>query len=585
MKFSGLAILAAAAAILLTACGGSSTDSAVGEDAVTAAPGLTLSGTAATGLALADSDVEVKCATGTGSALTDGSGTYTLTLADGTLPCMLRVTAEVDGMTVMLHSVADTGTTSGDSTTAVANLTPLTEMIVAQATGLPPSELFDSFEDNYGQITSAKLETATTRLADALHDVAGLDLSTIDPFKDTLQAAIASAPDQGDDHDKLLDALMENLQAAALPTVVNQLLTAKAAGDTGPLTLADVMKDVSLGNLPGCPQVLSGKYRFVENLGASWVREFDFKNMKTTLAAGGTIDITPDPEESCKFSVAYSVSSPREFVFGSAGVGAWRTGTAPADSNIGIGFIFPVQAHPLSVLEGEWALVSSGKADDHARSSLEKMTLDSAGAVSAECLYDPSTSECEPIEYDEGDDTGFVEAENGTFGLANSDLLWRIYPYKASNGTLVLFGASDPDRTLETTRRQILVAGKVKPLSLPQPGQATRYWDIDIVKDPLSYESYTSSGPTARATSVTAVDAAAGTFTRERESDGRIDTLEINQPITGLRYRAPSTWNHPTEGTLTLPPIFQLPLDDLGMFITASADPESYSFAISVLRP
>ena len=53
---------------------------------------MTISGTAATGLALADSAVEVKCAQGAGTATTDANGAYSLVIPDAALPCIVKVT-------------------------------------------------------------------------------------------------------------------------------------------------------------------------------------------------------------------------------------------------------------------------------------------------------------------------------------------------------------------------------------------------------------------------------------------------------------------------------------------------------------
>ena len=85
-----------------------------------------LSGTAATGLALASAQVDIKCATGTGSATTNASGAYTASISGAVLPCIIRVTGAAGGAAIVLHSVAEAGTTADSVTTATANVTPLT---------------------------------------------------------------------------------------------------------------------------------------------------------------------------------------------------------------------------------------------------------------------------------------------------------------------------------------------------------------------------------------------------------------------------------------------------------------------------
>lgn len=129
----------ALAAIALTACGGgsgSSTGSSISTPLTPATPvtpaNLTVSGTVSTGTSnIASAAVDSKCATGTGSTtVTASTGGYGITIAGGKLPCMLRATL-ADGTS--LHTYATTGTDA-----ATANLTPLTELVVAQVTGSTP---------------------------------------------------------------------------------------------------------------------------------------------------------------------------------------------------------------------------------------------------------------------------------------------------------------------------------------------------------------------------------------------------------------------------------------------------------------
>ncbi len=168
LKAVSLTALAIAAGALVSACGGGGG---------TAAPtAVRLGGVAAVGLALADSTVDVKCASGTGSATTDGSGAYTVTVENGALPCIIKVSGTANGVPVTLHSVAEAGTTSGSTTTATANVTPLTELILARAGGALPSDLFANF-GNGAAISGAALTQATTDVLAALSTAAGVDLT------------------------------------------------------------------------------------------------------------------------------------------------------------------------------------------------------------------------------------------------------------------------------------------------------------------------------------------------------------------------------------------------------------------------
>ena len=119
---------AAAVALSLAACGGDGGSSSGSTPPVE--PTLTVSGTAATGAVISGGAVEAVCAAGTGTATTSATGTYSIVITNGSLPCALRVTTS-DGS--LLHSAAagDAGATS-----ATANLSPLTELVIAQAIGV-----------------------------------------------------------------------------------------------------------------------------------------------------------------------------------------------------------------------------------------------------------------------------------------------------------------------------------------------------------------------------------------------------------------------------------------------------------------
>ena len=124
----GLTLLAGLGlSLLLAACG--STDD-------------TLSGTAATGAPIVGGAVDVKCKSGPAlSATTSETGGWSVTLASQTLPCKVRVKGgQVNGApnATDYHSVAAAGGT--------VNITPLTDLAVAQLAKEDPSTWFDKTE-------------------------------------------------------------------------------------------------------------------------------------------------------------------------------------------------------------------------------------------------------------------------------------------------------------------------------------------------------------------------------------------------------------------------------------------------------
>jgi hypothetical protein len=299
LKLQSLALSAAAAALLVTGCGGGGGGGG-GDDLVQAVPSLQVSGTAATGAALAAAAVEVKCAAGTGTATTSATGAYTVTITNGALPCLVEVKKTVGSTTVSLHSVVEAGTLNEADrrTSAVANVTPITEMIVAQLAAAMPEDSFKGFKGE--AITPAQVQAATAAVLAALKGVA-IDLGAINPLKAELVAGATKG--QGNAYDKLLDALGDKIDPASLPLVVNQIaLAAVTKSEDG---LSTAMAAVSGGSLPGCPAAVSGKYRTLDHFGRLVTRSVDFAAKKFQAANGvDFLDITFDAAKPCEFTAS-----------------------------------------------------------------------------------------------------------------------------------------------------------------------------------------------------------------------------------------------------------------------------------------
>lgn len=204
---------ALATAALLSGCGGGGGG---GENLPSA---LSLSGTAANGLALASATVTAKCQGGSGSATTQADGSYQISVTNGSLPCMLEVVSPTG--TLKLHSVA-----VGSGNAATSNLTPLTEMLTARVLGGPPEANFKGFD------AAAAVKTITTTTVQAAQDDVALvlagtvDTSAIGNFVTTpLSPATTASPNSGDAQDKLIDTLNTKLNQNQFAEVVTALAT------------------------------------------------------------------------------------------------------------------------------------------------------------------------------------------------------------------------------------------------------------------------------------------------------------------------------------------------------------------------
>jgi len=281
MKKYQIVILAAVGG-MLSACGGGSGGGSSGGNSGGGGGGgggtsiptsnVKLSGNAATGLALANATVSIKCATGTVTTNTNSSGAYSIILPDAALPCVLKVTS-LDGLTI-LHSVA-AGSGAG---TVVANITPLTELVVGQATGQTPATFFNNFTSAQSSVISASnMATAVTVTGQALSSA--VSIGTLNPLTDTLVPATASNP-TGNAYDLLLDQLkMSIANAQTTLAAVTQVLASGSSATVGSALQSQQAVDFAAGlfslqndsgtwamfkvNAAGAP--VNGTYSLTEN--------------------------------------------------------------------------------------------------------------------------------------------------------------------------------------------------------------------------------------------------------------------------------------------------------------------------------
>jgi len=579
LKALGLTAMAVAAAALVAACGGGGG----GGETAAAQSDVTLSGVAATGLALATAPVDVKCASGTGSATTNASGGYTVTVANGALPCIVKVTGTAaDGSTVTLHSLAQ-----GTGSTATANVTPLTEMILARAVGTLPADLFANFGTGTA-VTAAAVTQASTDILAALSTAAGVDLSAIDPFKTTLVAATSDNPTGGNNYDQLLDQLGTVVSPATLPQVVSQIASTTAS--TAPVTLNEVVANVSKGTLEGCPQALSGKYRIVDYVGASDVVDIDFK-AGLVKAADGEFSISPS-SQACEFDVMGTV--PTTVVIGPSGAGVTRDAERA-------GFIFPVQSHTLASVTGKWEFLESGVEEasfnNFPRHWIGEMNIAADGSTSV-CDYrvpqNDFSAGCEP----DTEETAAIAAQaDGTFKLQYGDAATNVYGFRAPGGALTLFGTNNPTGSLagEVLKTSFVLTRPQSPTP-PAVGTISKYWDIvqnvavtstgAIALNSSNQIVYTAGAPARNQTVVTA--ATENTLTRKLTSsgsdNGRVDTLTFNSPIQGMRSR-PQGVDNSTGTPINYSAVFIRALPGTGISVALDNRVQAHFMSYSVARP
>ncbi len=172
MKFNLPACVVALSSLgLLGGCGGgggSSSSPVSGNNTGTTA---SVSGTAATGYPIVGGAVAVKCASGfTTSATTANDGTWSATIPDTAYPCAVQVsggTANGVALTAPVHSMM---LGSGN-----VNVTPLTDLIVANVAGQDPATWFTSANSTQlnAAVTSANITSAIGVVSTVLASLPG----------------------------------------------------------------------------------------------------------------------------------------------------------------------------------------------------------------------------------------------------------------------------------------------------------------------------------------------------------------------------------------------------------------------------
>lgn len=542
--------LAAIQTALLSACGGGgdSGTAATGTDTPTTAA-LTLSGTAATGAAIAGGAIDVKCASGSGTTTTIADGTYSISITGATLPCVLHVTA---GSTE-LYSLAEAGSAGA----VHANITPLSQLVAAQVAGGDPAALFANFDANaQARLTASNVAAAITSVTAALSGA--IDLTGVDPLKDTLVAA--SAGTTGNALDQKLDALKAALAAAGI-TLADVTTALVASGPDSPAPIKTLLQPVAAS----CAGLRSGSYRALnpnesDQAWANHVFTFDAATLTATFFDASTAKLTD--EGNCVFSID---TITRLLVSKSGAIVALD---AVSQTQNTVSIIIPEQTIALSELAGTWNVLSFERASAGAalKPSTATFTLDATGKFTggSDCA---SLAACTAWT---GLPGNVAANEAGGFTFTDSDgASYKVYALKTTDGQLSLY-------VLDANGLGFSVAARQQALGLPEAQAVNKFWDLSIGSGGYA------GAVTDTSTTIQSVDAAASSFTRVRASDGRVDGFSVNKPRDGLRYRAAGSSATTSGGTVNYSEIIIMPLPGTGLGTYISVAANQSFFGISV---
>jgi hypothetical protein len=213
--------------LLLAACGGGDGGDGDGsgggggddgEDFVT--PSISLTGTAAAGAPIIGT-VTVKGSLGNSrSALIAADGTYAVDVTGLTAPYRLRAEGNVGGRTYRLHSYAEEADVGGN-----VNITPFTDLIVANAAGQIAESYFDS--NTSADLDPAELDAQEAALQAKLQNV--LSALGVDSAIDLLNTAFSA------DHsglDAALDVVRIEVDPGLQVATITNLLESTSITDS-----------------------------------------------------------------------------------------------------------------------------------------------------------------------------------------------------------------------------------------------------------------------------------------------------------------------------------------------------------------
>lgn len=225
MKFTVPAwVLTLSALTILTACGGGG--GGAGQNLIP--PGnssaASLFGVAATGLPVVNGTVTVRCVTAfVGTTTTGADGTWSMTIPDNAVPCAIRVEGgTVNGVPLAspIHSVT--------RSMGNVNVTPITDLIVANIAGQNPNTWFQSVDNTHLAIdaTTIKINNAITAVQSVLASLPG-NVAIPNGFNPISTPFAANQVDAGD---VLLDNYANGLLTAGITR--QQANEAVASGGT-----------------------------------------------------------------------------------------------------------------------------------------------------------------------------------------------------------------------------------------------------------------------------------------------------------------------------------------------------------------
>ncbi len=513
--------LAASMLTALVGCGGS------GGSTTSTAASITIAGVAATGAAISGGIVEAKCASGTGTGTTNADGTYSLTVSNGVQPCLLKATDPISK--IELHSVVESGATT-------ANITPVTDLVVANTLGEDPARAFSSFNTTaQAKVTAANITAAVTKVQAVTASLGtDADMSGVDFMKGPMVAATANA--SGDSTDKKIDALMAALAASdkKISDLSAQVKSLTNIANAATITTA-VVGDAQY-SLTNCPYARSGDIWVLDFLGSpieGWNLNFNTmiaKNLENNSTYA--INLMRDSGNNivpCAFTASIRGVTV-EYRISTGGIGVWKnTGyfgiTVPAQKTKAISDPSFAGTYPAV------AFVTNGST----RIGLPfRFEIKSDGSVTGyTCDLSKSLPDCTSETADSKDPVTCTALSNGTISCTSLGGLTATGVLYVTGGQASLFMAVT---NLSSTYKAggLIAMTKAVDIKLPTAGKTTEAgsrWYAGVASGSSSVTAFENT-----ASKVESVDSTNNSYVTSSTGTTLTTTNYINVPAKGFEY-------------------------------------------------
>lgn len=325
-----------------------------------------------------------------------------------------------------------------------------------------------------------------------------------------------------------------------------------------------------------CASLRSGTYRYViaDDGGSGYVTGTVVVDAKALTLTSDVVDRLT-PLGNCR----YQMPEGGTLLVSKAGVMVAQSDAAPRR----VALVFPEQSHTVDELAGEWNMLATDRLSDGGPVQLTagSFTFDATGTLTAMTFCEDMLT----CQSGKAGDAGFpslrisAAASGGGFEITNTTDVWtdRLFAYRAGGNELMLVSLTQGGNITVITRKAAR--------TLPTVGDTLESWNVTLQIN-ASAPWLTSPFAASRSQqTITAVDAAAGSYTRDAVIDfgtgaTRPETLQIEQPRTGYIRRVPATVTTSTGSTSNVSEFIGLPLR--GMGLTAVSLPGSNQLLFSV---